>query len=403
MSFKIMHAINPSILVASDNSSDADLVKRLLSKDFSRISTSTVAEKAAADFEQHLPDILVLAFKSLGLAERFYLGLYRHCARVSAQPHRTIILCDKDNVHRVSKLCLQQHFDDYVLFWPMNYDAPRLVMAIHLAYRELSKFKDEGPSLAEFAGQARRLGELEGLLEQYMAAGSKQVNVTQQAVEHAEREINAVVDRWSSQLSRAANTHAVPVDTVETMERELARFKAEEIAARFKSVRDSVLPISQWTKSLTSQCAAPLESARSLSAMAEKVKPAVLVVDDDDFQHKIIATILGNQSYRLFFATSGAEALSSVRKERLDLILMDVMLPDMDGLETLKRIRLMPQLARVPVMMISSKSERELVMECLKSGAADFAVKPIDRDKLNSKVSRLSMGLEAKTLGTKAN
>ena len=62
----------------------------------------------------------------------------------------------------------------------------------------------------------------------------------------------------------------------------------------------------------------------------------------------------------------------------------------------------MPELVRVPVMMISAKSERALVMECLKSGAADFAVKPIDRDKLNSKVSRLSMGLEAKALGAQA-
>ena len=392
-----MHTINPSILVASDNASDADLVKRLLAKDFSRISTSTVEGKAAADFEQHLPDILVLAFKALEQAERFYLGLYRQCARLSVQPHRTIILCGKDEVHRVAKLCLQQHFDDYVLFWPMNYDAPRLSMAIHLAYRELSKFKDDGPSPAEFAAQARRLGELEGLLEQYMAAGAKQVNVTQQAVEHAEREINAVVDGWSRQLSRAANAHAVPADTVHTMERELARFKEEDLVARFNSVRDSVRPIGQWTNSLASQCAAPLESVRALSAMAERVKPAVLVVDDDDFQHKIIATILGNQSYRLVFATSGAEALSSVRKERPDLILMDVMMPDMDGLETLKRIRVMPQLARVPVMMMSAKSEGGLVVQCLKSGAADFAVKPFDRDRLHSKVSRLSMGVEAKS------
>ena len=398
-----MHNINPSILVASDNASDADLVKRLLAKDFSRISTSNVEEKSAADFEQHLPDVLVLAFKSLAQTERFYLGLYRHCARLSLQPHRTIILCGKDEVHRVAKLCLQQHFDDYVLFWPMNHDAPRLSMAIHLAYRELSKFNNDGPSLAEFAAQARRLGELEGLLQQYMAAGLHQVSITQQAVEHAEREINAVVDGWSRQLSQAANTHAVPIDAVETMERELARFKEEDIAARFDSVRDSVRPIDQWTKSLTSQCAAPLESVRALSAMAEKVRPVVLVVDDDDFQHKIIATILGNQNYRLVSVASGAEALSRVRKDRPDLILMDVMMPEMDGLETLKRIRFMPQLSKVPVMMMSAKSEGAVVVQCLKSGAADFAVKPFDRDRLHSKVSRLSTGVEVKAMSVHAS
>jgi CheY-like chemotaxis protein len=392
MPFKTVHTINPGILVVSDNASDADLVKRLLAKDFSRISTSTIEEKAAADFEQHLPDVLVLAFKTLELAERFYLGLYRHCARVSLQPHRTIILCGKDEVHRVAKLCQQQHFDDYVLFWPMNYDAPRLTMAIHLACRELGKSQNEGPSLAEFAAQARRLGELEGLLEQYMAAGLQQVDVTQQAVAHAEREINAVVDGWSRQLSRVAAADTVPRDTLASMGQELARFSEKDLAARFNSLRDSVRPIGQWTKGLASQCAGPLESVRALAAMAEQVKPTVLVVDDDDFQLNIVATILGNQSYRLAFATSGAEALNSVRKVRPDLILMDVMMPEMDGLETLKRMRFMPQLAKVPVMMMSARSGGELVVQCLKSGAADFAVKPFDRDKLNSKVSRLSMG-----------
>jgi len=142
---------SPNILIASDSASDADLVKRLLVKDFSRIPISAVEDRAADDFELHMPDVLILAFQAVEASELYYLGLYRHSAKVAAHPHRTIILCDKDEVYRVSRLCLKQHFDDYVLFWPMNYDAPRLTMSVHLAIRE-GGFKTQAQHLVNLFG-----------------------------------------------------------------------------------------------------------------------------------------------------------------------------------------------------------------------------------------------------------
>lgn len=108
----------------------------------------------------------MLAFNTLEKAERYYLGLYRLCPLVQQHIHRTIILCNKDEVRRVYELCRKNYFDDYVLFWPMTYDMSRLAMAVHHALRELATLKDGGPSVAEFATQARRLGELEGLLDE---------------------------------------------------------------------------------------------------------------------------------------------------------------------------------------------------------------------------------------------
>lgn len=80
----------------------------------------------------------MLTFDNLEKAERYYLGLYRLCPMVQQHIHRTVILCNKDEVKRVCQLCMKNYFDDYVLFWPMTYDMSRLAMAVHHALRELA-------------------------------------------------------------------------------------------------------------------------------------------------------------------------------------------------------------------------------------------------------------------------
>ena len=158
-----------TLLVATDNVTDAALVKNLLEKELAKVAklvVSTNPDAAAMDFERLRPDVLVLAFDNLEKAERYYLGLYRLCPMVQQHIHRTVILCNKDEVKRVYELCMKNYFDDYVLFWPMTYDMSRLAMAVHHALRELAAVKDgdSGPSLLEFAAQAisarlaRRIG-----------------------------------------------------------------------------------------------------------------------------------------------------------------------------------------------------------------------------------------------------
>jgi CheY-like chemotaxis protein len=124
--------------------------------------------------------------------------------------------------------------------------------------------------------------------------------------------------------------------------------------------------------------------------MAEQVRPTVLVVDDDEFQHKMVARILETENCRLVFVASGAEALKILGTVQPDLILMDVQMPGMDGIETTRRLKAVPRLAKVPVVMITGQSAGTVVVDSLKAGAADFVVKPFEREKLISKVARWS-------------
>ncbi len=306
---------DPRILVASNRVADADLVSKLLRDEFNQVVTSTHFDRAVEDFEATRPDVLVLAFNALQDAERYCLGLYRRSTQAHAVPHRTVILCNKDDLQRVYELCKKDYFDDYVLFWPLTHDAPRLPMAVHHALRRLSAAATDPPTVSEFAAQARRLAMLESLLQQ---------------------------------------PAALPQDL-----------------------------------------APPLDSARTLQTLAERVRPLVLLVDDDEFQHKLLRKLMQDEPVELSFALHATEALAGLDQRRPDLILMDLDLPGIDGVEAVCRIKDVARFASIPVLMVTGHGAREVVVRSMQAGAAGFLVKPFNRETLITKVRACLHGAEA--------
>lgn len=384
---------DPRILVATDAASDAELVQRLLSDEFENVVASTNPERAVQEFEKYRPEVLILAFNTLEKAERYYLGLYRLSTVVHALPHRTLILCNKDDLRRVYELCKKEYFDDYILFWPLAHDTPRLPMAVHHALRQMAAAAMPGPG--EIAAQARRLADLESQLDRYAANGGQHVEAANRSLRQAEQDIGAALDRFSNKLSDGSSPGLVQVKDRDGLQREINRLKAEEIEKRFQSIAAAVQPVREWAGALKGNLAPQLESARALKSVAESYRPVVLVVDDDELQHKLLTHLLAEMNLDLVFATSGTEALAILRKRRPDLILMDVRLPDIDGIETTRRLKSVEQFAKIPVVMITGRSEKAVVVESLKAGASGFAVKPFDKDVLLAKVRDILSGAHA--------
>ena len=372
-----------NILVASDNTSHAALVKTMLVENFDSVFTSTDPDKAVADFDLRMPQVLVLAFNELEKAERYCLGLYRLSSKIQTQALRTVILCEKEQLRQVSDLCIKQSFDDYVLFWPMNHDAPRLRMSVHHALRELALLTQAGPSVEQLAAQARRVAELEHLLDRQIAVGSQHLDMASQAIDQAELRVGTALDGLSRRLSGGELA-----DDAATLALELARVGREQVYPPLRAAVESMQPVKHWVDDFKQACVPHIESARAIGALARQVPPTVLVVDDDVFQHKMVARILEAEPLRLVFAASGAEALRAVGKSLPDLILMDVQMPEMNGIEVTRRLKSVPGFSEVPVIMITGKSEGTVVVDSLKAGAIDFVVKPFDRAKLIAKVSR---------------
>lgn len=115
-------------------------------------------------------------------------------------------------------------------------------------------------------------------------------------------------------------------------------------------------------------------------------KQTVLVVDDAPANIQVVNSIL-KDTYKVRIATNGAKALELVRTSpRPDLILLDVMMPDIDGFEACRRLKANPKLVDVPVIFITSKNEDEYEETGFSVGASDFIHKPINAPILMARV-----------------
>ena len=107
--------------------------------------------------------------------------------------------------------------------------------------------------------------------------------------------------------------------------------------------------------------------------------PRILIVDDNEHNRAILAARLGANGYATAEACDGVEALEMVRSETPDLILLDVSMPRMDGLEACRRLRSDPKVGFVPVILVTARSDSKDVVAGLEAGADEYLAKPIDQ------------------------
>ncbi len=114
--------------------------------------------------------------------------------------------------------------------------------------------------------------------------------------------------------------------------------------------------------------------------------PKILVVDDQPINVQLLKRKLEREGHQVVAAYSGLEALSAVEKDRPDLILLDVMMPDMDGIEVCQRLQASEETRSIPIIFITARTSKEGKIEGLGVGAVDYITKPIDLDETLARV-----------------
>jgi len=116
----------------------------------------------------------------------------------------------------------------------------------------------------------------------------------------------------------------------------------------------------------------------------------ILIVDDEEIGRETLESLLIKEPYFLLFASSAYEMLEIARKNKPDLILLDVMMPGMDGFEACREIRKDPVISETPVILVTALDDKQSLIKGIEAGADDFVSKPFDRIELRARVKTIT-------------
>jgi DNA-binding response OmpR family regulator len=115
----------------------------------------------------------------------------------------------------------------------------------------------------------------------------------------------------------------------------------------------------------------------------------ILLIDDSSVNNLLLQNILEDENFRVLVAFSGKEGLAIISEERPDLVLLDIMMPKMDGIEVLQRIVSDIKTKDIPVIMLTAKADKEDEKLTLEMGAADYIIKPVNIEVILSKIKKV--------------
>lgn len=114
--------------------------------------------------------------------------------------------------------------------------------------------------------------------------------------------------------------------------------------------------------------------------------PSLLIVDDEVSNFEVLEILLFREGFETHYAASGQEALQRINEVMPDVVLLDVMMPDMDGIAVAQKLKSDPQWRHVPILMVTALDAKQDLARCLEAGADDFISKPVDGLELRARV-----------------
>lgn len=347
-----------NIFIISDNASILELVRKVVTDNFPNCVYSVDLFNLAAEFDQSGAKVILLAFDSMDKASASLLRFEKSSKRFNRQKHRVITLCTKNEVQRAYSLCCENILNDYVVFWPISFDQPRLCMALMQTLREIYFYEKSESKFTELINKGKNVYALVKELE----AKSRLVDDAG-AIEQAGAEFDI---------------YKKIMDTVNQIQKNI------EIDAFAAVPKALMLNVEEQPLS-----APPLtESSESTETLIPKAKDGytIMIVDNDVFHRSLISSVLKKHKYNIELARGGDEALKLLMRSKPDLILMDVDMPGINGVELTRLIKGKSEYQQIPIIMVTAFNGRELITESLKAGAVDFITKPFTGYTLTKKI-----------------
>jgi DNA-binding response OmpR family regulator len=120
--------------------------------------------------------------------------------------------------------------------------------------------------------------------------------------------------------------------------------------------------------------------------MVDDASGRILIIDDNAMNRDMLSRRLEREGYEILCAANGREGLDAVGNSDIDLILLDILMPEMDGYQVLRELKGDPATARLPVIMLTAVNDVDSVKRCIDMGADDYLIKPFNSVLLRSRI-----------------
>ncbi len=193
-------------------------------------------------------------------------------------------------------------------------------------------------------------------------------------------------------LASARGELAPPLERIiatgEALKRQVGEFGAAHLSADLERILSAAGNLRALIGEQPAESAAgrPGISAGEGARDSPAERSAILVVDDNEGNREMLARRLTRQGYRVEVAAGGRQALKTLETTAVDLVLLDVMMPEMDGYEVLQCLKADTRRRDIPVLMISALDELQSVVRCIELGAEDYLSKPFDPVLLRARI-----------------
>lgn len=379
------------LLIVGDNQFDIEETIRLSSSLDVQIEQALDSEWAVEQFDRDPAHILILCHSKVEHAHKFYLSFLMFSKVAMDTPHQTILMCDGKEAQLAYELSSGKTLDDYVVYKPL-FDIHRLKFSIVQAVDRLHHVNYKRLMEQRLASMMEEIKAVKKALKEQVQKTHRYQQEAKDNDDALEDIIREGFDRVKGKLDELNHDGSIKIQDSSKVDKVYNTFQKEELDKVKDQQNTATLKRDAWIEEMRQDFSINNQTQTDTVTAVIDDSKRVLIVEDELVNQKMMAMILQAEGFKVQVASDGISAIAVAEKWQPHVILMDIRMPKMNGLKVTQKLKSNPLYKETIIIMLTAHSEKVVVRECLKSGAADFIVKPAKKAELLERIEHFLSG-----------
>ncbi|MBQ4835252.1 response regulator [Pseudoalteromonas luteoviolacea] len=380
---------HPAVLVLTHREDDVQGITELIAEQTEDFRCLVVRKTALDDIEQLAPKVILFALSDVKKSICLYNLLIKENRLV--KNHYSVLLCSNRESGLAFKCCLKNLFDSYFVYQPL-YEKFRLQLIVYEGLKQFTNTDSYIESLDKIVKDQN--DELNSLIElglSYKASVVEEISKSKEEVNSINQDIlSQMPDNIDKQLlSEINNSHIQPL--LNALETSLST-KLLDLVNGLKQSQDlNSLLMKQLQQPIHTKCEDNSVVSSSDNAFLEtptNQQHSILLVEDNHIYREMISDVLSTVGYEIEQVDDGLAAIKKIKRTQYDLIVMDLFLPNLDGLNTTKHIRNVGKNIKTPVIALTGNKNKQLVKKWAEHGLDGYILKPSTKKEILAVVNK---------------